>query len=46
MGSVLVTGEGRVDDLRVWYLDANAGVETTRISIDALPDDNLGAFDA
>ena len=44
MGSVLVTGEGRVDDLRVWYLDANAGVETTRISIDALPDEYLGAF--
>ena len=44
MGGVLVTGEGRVDDLRVWFFDAAASVETTRLSIDALPDDYLGAF--
>lgn len=46
MGGVLVTGEGRVDDIRVWFLDPDAGVETTRVSIDALPDDYLGAFSA
>lgn len=44
MGGVLVTGKGRVEGIRVWFLDPDAGVETTRISIDALPDDYLGAF--
>ncbi|MDF2574976.1 MAG: hypothetical protein K0S05_1888 [Agromyces sp.] len=44
MGGVLVTGEGRVDDLRVWFFDAAASVETRRLSIEALPDDYLGKF--
>lgn len=44
MGGVLVTGEGRVDDLRVWFFDAGASVETTRLTIDAIPDDYLGMF--
>lgn len=44
MGSVFVTGEGRVDDVRVWFLEPDAGVETTQLSIDALPDDYFGAF--
>ncbi|WP_430645147.1 hypothetical protein [Agromyces sp. GXS1127] len=46
MGGVLVTGEGRVDDIRVWFLDPDTVVETTRVGIDALPDDYLGAFTA
>jgi hypothetical protein len=44
LGAVLVTGEGRVDDVRVWYLETNLQLGTERLSIDALPDDYFGAF--
>ncbi|GAA2041607.1 hypothetical protein GCM10009819_29500 [Agromyces tropicus] len=36
--TVLVTGEGHVDEVTVWYLPGDAGVETEQLSVDALPD--------